>query len=141
MDFPCTNNNAEYEALLLGLKVALELKFERLLIYSGYQLVVNQILRAYQCHNEILNTYRDKILSLLKVFKAYKIEMVARLSKWFVDTMVSVGSLIPPNPHRHIQHVNIVILKESTLKTPFPQDLSFALINEIIIEHQNIWYK
>lgn len=41
LDFPCTNNNAKYEALLLGLKVAIELKFEHLLIYGDSQLVVN----------------------------------------------------------------------------------------------------
>jgi len=38
------NNNAEYEALLLDLKVTIELKFEHLLIYDNSQLVVNHIL-------------------------------------------------------------------------------------------------
>lgn len=57
LDFLCTNNNVEYEALILGLKVAIELKFEHLLIYGDSQLVVNQILGTYQCHNELLKVY------------------------------------------------------------------------------------
>ncbi|GKU89032.1 hypothetical protein SLEP1_g3225 [Rubroshorea leprosula] len=42
-NFQATNNVAEYEALLLGLRLAAELKVKRLQIYSDSQLVVNQI--------------------------------------------------------------------------------------------------
>lgn len=55
--------------------------------------------------------------------------------------MVSLGSLIPPNLHQHIQHVEIMTLKESTLNAPLPQSLSLASINEIIIEPCDLWYK
>jgi len=104
-------------------------------------LIIYQILGTYQCHNELLNTYRDVALELLKLFNSYKIEKNPRSSNWFVDTMVSLGSLIPPNPHRHIQHVEIVILKESTLKSPLPQGLSSISINEITIEQRDLWYR
>ena len=74
LNFPCMNNNAEYEALLLDLKVTIELKFEHLLIYDDSQLVVNHILSTEQYHNEFLKVYRDMALNLLKWFKLYKIE-------------------------------------------------------------------
>ena len=111
---------AGYEVLLLGLKATIELKFEHLLIYGDSQLVINQILGTYQCHNELLKVYRDTVVNLLKWFKTYKIEAAPRSSNRFADTMASLGSLIPLNPHRHIQHVEVVTMKESIIKSPLP---------------------
>ncbi|GKV42199.1 hypothetical protein SLEP1_g49636 [Rubroshorea leprosula] len=42
-NFDATNNIAEYEALLLGLQLALELKISAIQVYSDSQLMVNQI--------------------------------------------------------------------------------------------------
>ncbi|GKV52511.1 hypothetical protein SLEP1_g59089 [Rubroshorea leprosula] len=42
-NFDATNNIAEYEALLLGLQLALELKVIAIEVYSDSQLVVNQV--------------------------------------------------------------------------------------------------
>ncbi|GKU85421.1 hypothetical protein SLEP1_g100 [Rubroshorea leprosula] len=42
-NFDATNNMAEYEALLLSLQLALELKISTIQVYSDSQLVVNQI--------------------------------------------------------------------------------------------------
>ena len=42
------NNAAEYEALLTGLKLALEVRAEHLKVYSDSQLVVNQVKDIYQ---------------------------------------------------------------------------------------------
>ena len=41
--FKATTNEAEYEALLAGIRVAIELKLESLDIYNDSQLVVNQV--------------------------------------------------------------------------------------------------
>ena len=38
--FPTTNNGAEYEALIAGLRIAKELEVDRLQVYSDSQLVV-----------------------------------------------------------------------------------------------------
>ena len=46
--FKVTNNEAEYEALLAGLRLVKEVKVERLMIFSDSQLVVCQILGEYQ---------------------------------------------------------------------------------------------
>lgn len=55
--------------------------------------------------------------------------------------MASLGSLIPQNPHHQVQHVEIVTMKESILKSPLPQSLPSASISEITVEPRNQWYK
>ena len=41
LKYSATNNAAEYEALLTGLKLAIEVRVEHLKVYSESQLVVN----------------------------------------------------------------------------------------------------
>ena len=48
LKYSATNNAAEYEALLTGLKLAIEVRDEHLKVYSDSQLVVNQVKDAYQ---------------------------------------------------------------------------------------------
>jgi ribonuclease HI len=41
--FDCTNNMAEYEALILGLKVLKELGAKRISVHGDSELVINQV--------------------------------------------------------------------------------------------------
>ena len=55
--FKASNNKAEYEALIVGLNLAKEMKIESLEIYSDSQLVVCQIRDEYQARVEKMATY------------------------------------------------------------------------------------
>ena len=46
--FKASNNEAEYEALIVGLKLAKEMKVESLEIYCDSQLVICQVTDEYQ---------------------------------------------------------------------------------------------
>ena len=48
LGFPASNNEAEYEVLLAGLKTTFRKKATELKVYSDSQLVVNQILSDYE---------------------------------------------------------------------------------------------
>ena len=43
LEFECTNNTAEYEALVQGLRKAIELKVENLKVYGDSEIIVKQI--------------------------------------------------------------------------------------------------
>ena len=55
--FKDSNNKAEYEALIVGLNLAKEMKIESLEIYSDSQLVVCQIRDKYQARGEKMAAY------------------------------------------------------------------------------------
>ncbi|CAL9029587.1 unnamed protein product, partial [Prunus brigantina] len=57
LDFRCTNNQAEYEALIIGLEILGEMKATRVLVYGDSQLVINQLTWDYQCTSENLTLY------------------------------------------------------------------------------------
>ena len=77
-DFQASNNEAEYEALIAGLKLAKEMKVESLKIYSDSQLIVYQVTNEYQVRGEKMVAYLQKAKDLLSAFSSFKIRQVPR---------------------------------------------------------------
>ena len=71
LDFQCTNNVAEYEALLIGLYLLKNLKAKKILIQGDSELIINQIKGEYSAKNPRLREYRNSTLYLLKTFEKY----------------------------------------------------------------------
>ena len=59
LKFSCTNNIAEYEALLLGLKVATHHEIKKLHVIGDSELIVSQIKGTYAFKNRRLKQYRN----------------------------------------------------------------------------------
>jgi ribonuclease HI len=51
LHFYATNNVAEYEALVNGLRISTELRIHRLHIWGDFELIVNQVMRESNCHD------------------------------------------------------------------------------------------
>ena len=52
LHFPMSNNMTEYEALLSGLCIAIELGIKRLDIRRDSKLIIDQVMKEASCHNE-----------------------------------------------------------------------------------------
>ena len=76
--FKASNNEAEYEALITGLRLAKEIRVESLDIYSDSQLVICQVTNEYQARGEKMATYLQKAKDLLNAFSSFKIQQVPR---------------------------------------------------------------
>nr|CAN82803.1 hypothetical protein VITISV_024865 [Vitis vinifera] len=60
LGFSASKNEAEYEAILSGLDLALALSVSRLQIYSDSQLVVRHVQKVYEAKNERMTRYLTK---------------------------------------------------------------------------------
>ena len=49
LEFECTNNTTEYEALVQGLRKAIELKVENMKVYGDSEIIVKQIQNQIHC--------------------------------------------------------------------------------------------
>ncbi|CAL8136204.1 unnamed protein product [Prunus armeniaca] len=78
LDFKCTNNQAEYEALIIGLEILKEMKATRVLVYGDSQLVINQLTREYQCTSENLTMYYVTALNTADEFSRISFVHVPR---------------------------------------------------------------
>ena len=69
LKYNTTNNVAEYETLLTGLKLAIEVRAEHLKVYFDSQLVVNQVKGTYQVKEPSIIKYVQRAKQLLKKLK------------------------------------------------------------------------
>ncbi|CAL2259683.1 unnamed protein product [Prunus armeniaca] len=76
LGFPASNNEAEYEALLAGLRLANELSIKKLAIYSDSQLITSQASGEYMAKHPRMILYLDKVQELLKAFPTFTIQQV-----------------------------------------------------------------
>ncbi|XP_019194876.1 PREDICTED: uncharacterized protein LOC109188702 [Ipomoea nil] len=80
--FSTSNNEAEYEAVLNGLRLAKALGVERLRIKTNSRLVVGQISGTCETKNARMVLYKERAAEMLKEFEAYEIEYISERTTW-----------------------------------------------------------
>ena len=76
--FKCTKNQVEYEALVIGLDILLELGAQEVHIIEDSQLVFWQLIGEYKCNSLLLAPYYTSSTQLLDSFYSVDIEYVLR---------------------------------------------------------------
>jgi ribonuclease HI len=64
-----SNNEAEYEALLHGLRLAISLGIKQLLVYGDSLLVIQQVNKEWDCNKEMMDAYVQEVRKLEKNFR------------------------------------------------------------------------
>ena len=72
------NNIAEYEALILGLKLVRNLGDKIFSVMGYFELIVKQIDDVYMTKDPRLSCYRDIIVEILKTFLETKLAVIRR---------------------------------------------------------------
>jgi ribonuclease HI len=96
-NFKASNNQAEYEALIAGMTLAVEMEALQLLIRSDSQLAVSQVQGEYQAKDEQLAKYLSKVDLLKKKFEEVKIEHVPREKNTRADRLAKLASTKKPD--------------------------------------------
>ena len=78
MRFPATNNEAEYEGILTGLRLGKALGVKNLLIQSDSKLVVEQIKGEYESKEERMQKYLMLTKHLTREFDEVEFVQVPR---------------------------------------------------------------
>ncbi|KAH0661855.1 hypothetical protein KY284_026786 [Solanum tuberosum] len=74
----CSNNAAEYQASIVGLEMASDMKIPQLDIYGDSQLIINQLLGNYEVKKEDLLSYHQYVNFLLERFDQVFLNHVPR---------------------------------------------------------------
>ena len=77
---PCSNNVAEYNALLIGMQIADKIGVKNLEAYDNSKLILNQIRREYEVRHEDLVPYHNATIDMAEKFKSFTLTM-HRVSK------------------------------------------------------------
>ena len=90
--FAASNNMAEYEALIHGLRLAKELGIRRILCYGDSDLVVRQSSGDWDAKDANMASYRFLVQQLSEYFDGCEFLHVPRNDNEQVDALARIGS-------------------------------------------------
>ncbi|XP_074293723.1 uncharacterized protein LOC141620863 [Silene latifolia] len=88
----CSNNMAEYQALILGLQMAIEIGVRDMDINGDSKLVVNQVLGEYEVKKEDLIPYHQRALQLLNQLEDIHVGHVPRSANKLADALANLAA-------------------------------------------------
>ncbi|XP_074301336.1 uncharacterized protein LOC141632716 [Silene latifolia] len=95
-EFKATNNEAEYEALILGLQLALDLKIRHLKVYSDSQIIVNHVNNSYAARDPTMMAYLEVAKELKLRFATLDIKQILRDQNVEADALAALGATFKP---------------------------------------------
>ncbi|GJR25558.1 reverse transcriptase domain-containing protein [Tanacetum coccineum] len=78
LNFANSNNDAEYEALLAGLRIATKIKVKKMHAFVDSKLVASQVEGSYEAKGEKTKKYKEKALEMIRSFNNFQISHIPR---------------------------------------------------------------
>jgi ribonuclease HI len=100
LHFSASNNVAEYEALVNGLHIAVELGVRRLDACGDSRLVIDQVMKNSHCRDQKMEAYCDEVRRLEDKFYGLELNHVARRYNETADELAKIASgrtTVPPD--------------------------------------------
>jgi ribonuclease HI len=123
LHFPASNNVAEYEALVNGLRIAVELGIRRLDARGNSELVIDQVMTNSHCRDRKMEAYCDKVRRLEDKFYGLELNHIARWYNETADELAKIASgrtIVPPDVFSRDIHQPSVKIDD----TPEPEEAS-----------------
>ena len=92
LQFPMTNNEAEYEAVLTRLRIAKALGVRNLKLNSDSKLMVGQITKEYEVKEDMMKRYLKLTNQLVSNFVDVRITQIPREENLEVDEVARLAS-------------------------------------------------
>ncbi|XP_070035657.1 uncharacterized protein [Nicotiana tomentosiformis] len=144
--FLCTNNMAEYEACILGLKLAIDMNIQELLVIGDSDLLVHQVLGEYATKKTKILPYLYYVQELRKRFTKIEFKHVLRIQNEFADALATLSSMIQHPDKNFIDPIPVGIhhrpaycahVEEETDGNPWFHDIKEYLAKGEYPEHAN----
>jgi ribonuclease HI len=123
LHFPASNNVAEYEALVNGLRIATEPGVRRLDARGDSQLVIDQVMKNSHCRDPKMEAYYDEVRCPEDKFYGLELNHIARRYNETADELAKIAlgrTTVPPDVFSRDLHQPSV----KTDDTPEPEKVS-----------------
>ena len=119
LDFPTTNNEAEYEALVAGLDLARAVGAKNMVVYYDSQVVTNQVNGDYECKNGRMKKYLEEVKGRINGLQI-KFIQIQREENEYADRLAKAASaeymLVPDQVLSFVQTSSLIDEVTSVLR-------------------------
>ncbi|XP_074297446.1 uncharacterized protein LOC141628173 [Silene latifolia] len=124
-EFKATNNEDEYEAIILGMDMASRLKVRNLRVYTDSLLVVNHVNNEYVARDSKMIAYLKIATEQKLKFRTFKITQVPREQNVEADALATLGSTFQPTELSNIliTHVLTPAIQREPDQRPVKEDV------------------
>ena len=98
LHFLASNNAVEYEALINGLCIAIELGAMRLYVRGDSKLVVDQVMKESSCKSPLMAAYCQEVRKLEDKFQGILLHHVPRTDDDAADFLAKLAARRDPSP-------------------------------------------
>ncbi|XP_070046688.1 uncharacterized protein [Nicotiana tomentosiformis] len=105
---------AEYEVCILGLRLAIDINVQELLVIGDSNLLVHQVLGEWATKNTKILLYLHYVQELIKRFTKIEFKHVPRIQNKFADSLATLSSMIQQLDKNFIDPIPIGIQKQPT---------------------------
>nr|XP_010321221.1 uncharacterized protein LOC104647492 [Solanum lycopersicum] len=105
--FKCTNNMAEYEACILGLKMAVDMNVYELLVIRDSDLLIHHVQGEWVVKNPKIVPYVQYVQNLCKRFRKIEFRHTPRVQKELADALATIASMIKHSDADYIDPLDI----------------------------------
>jgi ribonuclease HI len=123
LHFPASNNVAEYEALVNGLRITVELGVQRLDARGDSHFVIDQAMKNSHCHDRRMEAYCSEVWRLEDKFYGLELNHIARQYNETADELAKIASgrtTVPPDVFSRDLHQPSVKIDDA----PEPEEAS-----------------
>jgi ribonuclease HI len=92
LHFPASNNMAKYEALLCGLRIAIETGIKRLDVRGDSQFVIDQVMKNASCHDDKMEAYCNTVHALEDKFYGIELNHIPRRYNEEANELAKIAS-------------------------------------------------
>ncbi|XP_070040522.1 uncharacterized protein [Nicotiana tomentosiformis] len=110
--FSCTNNMTEYEACILGLRLAIDMNVREMLVIVESNILVHQVLEEWATKNTKIFPYLHRVQELIKRFIKIEFKHVLRVQNEFANALATISSMIQHPDKNFINRIPIGIHKQ-----------------------------
>jgi ribonuclease HI len=143
--YKASNNGAEYDALIHGLRKAMSLGIKRLLAFVNSKVVIEQVNKEWDCVKDTMDAYCAEIRKLEGHFEGIEFQHVPRNNNVAADILsklVSRRALVPARVFvQDLRKPSIKLLDSDNPEPPQHVQTSAPSRNVLMSEKEDDWRK
>ncbi|XP_070015103.1 uncharacterized protein LOC142174493 [Nicotiana tabacum] len=107
--FPCTNNMADFEACILGIRMSVDMNIKEFLLTGDSDMLIHQDQGEWTTKNVKILPYLHCLKELCKKFTKIKFKHIPRIQNEFADAVATLSSLIQHPNKNYIDLIEIEV--------------------------------